>query len=105
MITPQSKLVNAINLFFMDGLPFTWLGSRPHGSWCNALYPSVDVTENEVAVEAVGKPQRFLQRRSSPVHRVDGEAQTALSRLDPADFADGGYDSGKHGENSTGFVR
>jgi len=33
--------------------------------------------------------------------RVDGEAQTALSRLDPADFADGGYDSGKHGENST----
>src|SRR6266571_842868 len=27
---------------------------------------------------------------------VDGEAQTAFSGLDPADFPDGGYDSGKH---------
>src|SRR5260370_299489 len=29
---------------------------------------------------------------------VDREAQSTLRRLDPADFSDGGYDSGKHGK-------
>src|SRR5712691_3219848 len=108
------------------------------------LPDAVDVTENEVAVEPVGKPQRLLQvdlsRSVQPggapqslagnidaeaffpafhhgeAHavdrdavadrnvaqaqraRVDGESKTALCGLDPTNFADGGYDSGKHGK-------
>src|SRR5438477_181260 len=37
----------------------------------------------------------------SQLARIDGEAKSALCGLDPADFSDGGYDSGKHGKNST----
>src|SRR5712691_8544967 len=108
---------------------------------------AVDMAENEVAVEPIGKRERLLQvdlsrfvqpggaaerlagdidpeALLSALHhgearavnrdavadldaaqaesaRVDGEAQTALCRLDPADSSDGGYDSGKHGKNST----
>src|SRR5713226_9358092 len=107
------------------------------------LPDAVDVAENEVAVEPVGKRERLLQvdlsrfvqpdgtaerlagnidaeAFPSALHYgeayavgrdavadldvvqaqfacVDGEAQTALCRLDLADFSDGGYDSGKHG--------